>query len=93
MPFPFLPNANKPSVGGGSMITSNSVVALTPDGVDKANSQNLDGDLGEIISILSSEHTAPIRQLAQLTGIDEKRIIEVVRANPVYIQPRRIGTG
>ena len=88
MPFPFIGNKQTQSGGG---LNGNSVVALTPDGIDKANSQNLDGALGEVISALSSEHTAPIRQLVQLTGLDEKKIVEVVRANPVYIQPRRIG--
>ena len=88
MPFPF--QINKPSLGGAAL-NSNTVISLTPDGIDKANSQNLDGALGEIISALSSEHTAPIRQLAQLTGLDEHKIIEIVRANPVYIQPRRVG--
>jgi predicted outer membrane repeat protein len=84
----FFNNKSAPSGGG---LNANSVVALTPDGIDKANSQNLDGALGEVIAALSSEHTAPIKQLVQLTGLGERQIIDVVRTNPVYIQPKRVG--
>ena len=88
--FPFN-NSGKQNQSVGSSINANTVLALTPDGVVKANSPNLEGDFGNIISQLSAEQTAPIRQLAQLTGISESRIIDVARQNPVYIQPRRIG--
>ena len=77
--------ANRPPVIG-----PHSFIGLTSMGIEKSNSPNLEGDLGELISTLRADPICQISEVARLTGIAEKHIIDLVRTNRVYIQVKSV---
>jgi hypothetical protein len=69
-------------------ISPNTIVTLTQDGLNKAESQEGVGDLGQILGTLQfggRNGSYSVRELSDRTGISEKRIEEVVRENRAYI--------
>lgn len=77
--------ANKPQVIG-----PHTFIGLSHEGIGKANSPNLEGDLGEIISTLRTDPICQISEVSKLTGISEKRVEELVRTSRVYFQIKSV---
>ena len=69
-------------------VSPSTVVSLTQEGRNKAESQEGVGDLGTILATLQfggSNSSYSIRELSERTGIPERRIADIVRTNRTYI--------
>jgi hypothetical protein len=69
-------------------VSSSTIVSLTQEGRNKAETQEGVGDLGAILATLQfggSNSSYSISELSDRTGIPEKRIADIVRTNRTYI--------
>ena len=68
-------------------VQPNTIVSLTQEGINKADAGEGVGDLGAILSTLhfGSGCSYSVAELSDRTGIPEKRVADIVRANRTYI--------
>jgi hypothetical protein len=76
------PFVSKPNV------SPNTIVSLTQEGRNKAESQEGSGGLGAILATLQfggSNSSYSISELSERTGLPEKSVSDIVRTNRAYI--------
>ena len=77
-------------VNRSQLIGPHTFIGLSHDGVAKANSPNLEGELGGDYIGSPYQTCCQISEVAKLTGISEKRVEELVRTSRVYFQIKSV---